>query len=84
MLLQILYQLARCLLGLIAVLVRRDLSKDAERPCCVNVTGAFATIGQRLIDHGAIDGTINDFGLVHSIFFRDLDGLEGAVLIGKD
>jgi hypothetical protein len=30
MLLQILYQLARCLLGLIAVLVRRDLSKGAE------------------------------------------------------
>src|SRR5947199_4769675 len=30
LLLSILYQLARCLLGLIAVLVRRDLSKDAE------------------------------------------------------
>ena len=30
MLLLILYQLARCLLGLITVLVRRDLSKDAE------------------------------------------------------
>jgi hypothetical protein len=29
-LLSILYQLARCLLGLIDVLVRRDLSKDAE------------------------------------------------------
>ena len=25
-----LYQLVRCLLGLIAVVVRRDLSKDAE------------------------------------------------------
>jgi hypothetical protein len=32
---------------------------------------AFATIWQRLIDHGASDGTINDFGPVHSIFFRD-------------
>jgi putative transposase len=30
LLLSILHQLARCLLGLIAVLVRRDLSKDAE------------------------------------------------------
>ena len=30
MLLLILYQLTRCLLGLITVLVRRDLSKDAE------------------------------------------------------
>ena len=45
---------------------------------------AFATIRQRLIDHGASDGTINDFGPVHSIFFRDPDGLEGEVLIGKD
>jgi putative transposase len=30
LLLSILYQLAHCLLGLTAVLVRRDLSKDAE------------------------------------------------------
>ena len=30
LLLSILYQLVRCLLGLAAVLVRRDLSKDAE------------------------------------------------------
>jgi putative transposase len=30
LLLSILYQLVRCLLGLTAVLVRRDLSKDAE------------------------------------------------------
>jgi putative transposase len=30
MLLSILYRLLRCLLGLTAVLVRRDLSKDAE------------------------------------------------------
>jgi hypothetical protein len=40
--------------------------------------------GKRLIDHGASDGTISDFGPVHSIFFRDADGLEGEVLIGKD
>ena len=44
---------------------------------------AFATIRQRLIDKAASDGTINDFGAVHSIFFRDPDGLEGEVLISK-
>ena len=44
---------------------------------------AFATIRQRLIDNAASDGTINDFGAVHSIFFRDPDGLEGEVLIAK-
>ncbi|HEX3823474.1 MAG TPA: VOC family protein [Mycobacteriales bacterium] len=42
---------------------------------------AFATIRQRLIDHGASDGSVNNFGQVHSIFFRDPDGLEGEVLI---
>ena|SRR5437588_7604130 len=44
---------------------------------------AFTTIRQRLIDKAASDGTINDFGAVHSIFFRDPDGLEGEVLIAK-
>lgn len=44
---------------------------------------AFATIRQRLIDHGASDGTVNDFGSVHSVFFRDPDGLEGEVLVSK-
>lgn len=45
---------------------------------------AFATIRQRLIDAGASDGTVNDFGSVHSMFFRDPDGLEGEVLVAKD
>jgi catechol 2,3-dioxygenase-like lactoylglutathione lyase family enzyme len=44
---------------------------------------AFATIRQRLIDAGASDGTVNDFGGVHSMFFRDPDGLEGEVLVPK-
>jgi catechol 2,3-dioxygenase-like lactoylglutathione lyase family enzyme len=44
---------------------------------------AFATIRQRLIDAGASDGTVNDFGGVHSMFFRDPDGLEGEVLLPK-
>jgi catechol 2,3-dioxygenase-like lactoylglutathione lyase family enzyme len=44
---------------------------------------AFETIRHRLIDHDASDGTINDFGTLHSIFFRDPDGLEGEVLLPK-
>ncbi|MCH9728556.1 MAG: VOC family protein [Actinomycetia bacterium] len=44
---------------------------------------AFATIRQRLMDAGASDGTVNDFGDVYSLFFRDPDGLEGEVLIRK-
>jgi catechol 2,3-dioxygenase-like lactoylglutathione lyase family enzyme len=44
---------------------------------------AFATIRQRLIDTGASDGTVNDFGGAYSIFFRDPDGLEGEVLVPK-
>lgn len=56
---------------------RSTPSSWSHRPCFVNVTGAFATIGQRLIDHSASNGTIDDFGRVHGIFFRDPDGLEG-------
>jgi catechol 2,3-dioxygenase-like lactoylglutathione lyase family enzyme len=44
---------------------------------------AFETIRGRLIDAGASDGTINDFGSALSIFFRDPDGLEGEVLLPK-
>ena len=42
---------------------------------------AFATIRERLIEAGASDGTVNDFGAVRSMFFRDPDGLEGEVLV---
>lgn len=44
---------------------------------------AFETIRTRLVAAGASDGTVNDFGPVRSIFFRDPDGLEGEVLIPK-
>jgi len=44
---------------------------------------AFATVRQRLIDTGASDGTINDFGGTQSMFFRDPDGLEGEVLLTR-
>ena len=44
---------------------------------------AFDLIRQRLVAHGAGDGTVNDFGSVYSTFFRDPDGLEGEVLLAK-
>jgi catechol 2,3-dioxygenase-like lactoylglutathione lyase family enzyme len=44
---------------------------------------SFETIRARLMEHGASDGNINDFGAVRSLFFRDPDGLEGEVLISK-
>ena len=44
---------------------------------------AFAAIRERLMAAGASDGTVNDFGAVHSMFFRDPDGLEGEVLLPK-
>ena len=44
---------------------------------------AFHTIRTRLMNEGASDGTINDFGSAHSVFFRDPDGLEGEVLLTK-
>ena len=46
-------------------------------------TEAFETIRQRLIEHGASDGEVNDFGAVRSVFFRDPDGLEGEVLVAN-
>lgn len=44
---------------------------------------AFEAIRTRLIESGASDGKVNDFGAEYSIFFRDPDGLEGEVLIRK-
>ena len=45
---------------------------------------AFDTIRERLVAAGASDGTVNDFGSVHSMFFRDPDGLEGEVIVPKN
>ena len=42
---------------------------------------AFETIRARLIDRGAADSFVTDFGPVLSIFFRDPDGLEGEVCV---
>jgi catechol 2,3-dioxygenase-like lactoylglutathione lyase family enzyme len=44
---------------------------------------SFETIRQRLVEHGASDGNVNDFGDVRSLFFRDPDGLEGEVLVSQ-
>ena len=43
---------------------------------------AFDEIRLRLIDRGATDGFVTDFGLAYSCWFVDPDGLEGEVLIG--
>ncbi|HEV2308977.1 MAG TPA: VOC family protein [Acidimicrobiia bacterium] len=44
---------------------------------------AFDTIRQRLIDVGATDGFVTDFGPALSLFFRDPDGLEGEVCVAN-
>ncbi|MBV8951569.1 MAG: VOC family protein [Actinobacteria bacterium] len=44
---------------------------------------AFDTIRRRLIDRGATDGFVTDFGPVLSLFFRDPDGLEGEVCVAN-
>jgi len=44
---------------------------------------SFETIRRRLMERGASDGNVNDFGAVRSLFFRDPDGLEGEVLVAK-
>jgi catechol 2,3-dioxygenase-like lactoylglutathione lyase family enzyme len=42
---------------------------------------AFEEIRRRLIDRGAADEFVTDFGPVLSMFFRDPDGLEGEVCV---
>ncbi len=42
---------------------------------------AFETIRARLIERGASDGFVTDFGRVLSLFFRDPDGLECEVCV---
>ena len=44
---------------------------------------AFELIRDRLMDRGAADGFVTDFGPELSLFFRDPDGLEGEVLVGN-
>jgi len=42
---------------------------------------AFDTIRDRLMERGAADDFVTDFGSVLSLFFRDPDGLEGEVCV---
>ena len=42
---------------------------------------AFVEIRRRLVERGASDGFVTDFGRSHSVFFCDPDGLEGEVLL---
>lgn len=44
---------------------------------------AFNTIRKRLIDRGATDGFVTDFGPILSLFFRDPDGLEAEVCVAN-
>ena len=44
----------------------------------------FEQVRERLVQLGASDGTITDFGSKLSVFFRDPDGLEAEVLWNKD
>jgi catechol 2,3-dioxygenase-like lactoylglutathione lyase family enzyme len=44
---------------------------------------AFNTIRDRLIERGASDGFVTDFGPILSLFFRDPDGLEGEVCVAN-
>jgi catechol 2,3-dioxygenase-like lactoylglutathione lyase family enzyme len=42
---------------------------------------AFEEIRRRLMDRGAADDFVTDFGPVLSLFFKDPDGLEGEVCV---
>jgi catechol 2,3-dioxygenase-like lactoylglutathione lyase family enzyme len=44
---------------------------------------AFEEIRRRLIERGAADEFVTDFGPVLSLFFRDPDGLEGEVCVAN-
>jgi catechol 2,3-dioxygenase-like lactoylglutathione lyase family enzyme len=44
---------------------------------------AFDLIRDRLIQRGATDGFVTDFGEILSLFFRDPDGLEGEVCVAN-
>lgn len=44
---------------------------------------AFEEIRRRLIQRGASDDFVTDFGPVLSVFFRDPDGLEGEVCVAN-
>jgi catechol 2,3-dioxygenase-like lactoylglutathione lyase family enzyme len=44
---------------------------------------AFEEVRRRLIERGAADEFVTDFGPILSVFFRDPDGLEGEVCVAN-
>ncbi len=46
--------------------------------------GSLEELRQRLISHGACDGSISDFGSVFSVWFTDPDGMELEVCCLKE
>ncbi len=52
----------------------------------INVTDleAFLELRHRLVERGASDDTITDFGMVWSVSFTDPDGLDAEVALWRD
>jgi catechol 2,3-dioxygenase-like lactoylglutathione lyase family enzyme len=45
---------------------------------------AFDLIRERLLEHGASNGLVEDLGAMHAIWFRDPDGMRGEVSLIRD
>jgi catechol 2,3-dioxygenase-like lactoylglutathione lyase family enzyme len=45
---------------------------------------AFDTLRARLIERGACDGTVDDLGAFHSLWFVDPDGMQGELAVIVD
>ncbi len=45
---------------------------------------SFQTLRQRLVEHGASDGTIEDLGAFHSVWFTDPDGMHAELTLIVD
>jgi catechol 2,3-dioxygenase-like lactoylglutathione lyase family enzyme len=45
---------------------------------------AFDVLRGRLVDRGACDGTVDDLGAFHSVWFQDPDGMRGELAVIVD
>lgn len=45
-------------------------------------TETFELLRSRLVGEGATDGTVTDFGLVRTVWFRDPDGMGSEIAMG--
>jgi catechol 2,3-dioxygenase-like lactoylglutathione lyase family enzyme len=45
---------------------------------------AFETLRTHLVERGASDGTVEDLGAFHSLWFEDPDGMHGEVVVIVD